>query len=126
MRTIVADGERNVRQALGTLSVQGLGMRVVGEADNALALQRQVDVHKPDLVIVAWNLVAAAPESRIAALRDSSANVRIVVLGLRPEFRKQALVAGADGYISMVDAPDVVARVLESCGEQRNEPGGLS
>ena len=52
--------------------------------------------------------------------------MRIVVLGLRPELRQAALVAGADGYISMVDAPDVVARVLESCGEQRNEPGGLS
>jgi DNA-binding NarL/FixJ family response regulator len=126
VRTIVADKERNVRQALAALSAQGLGMQVVGEADCALSLQREVRLRHADLVIVAWDLVAASPVTSLAALRDASAGLRVVVLGLRPEARDDALAAGADGYISMVDAPDVVARVLQSCTEHRNRPGGLS
>ena len=42
-------------------------------------------LQRPDLVIVAWNLVAPTPESMLAALRSSSGSVRIVVLGIRPE-----------------------------------------
>lgn len=99
-------------------------MQVVAEADTALALESQVQVHKPELVIVAWDLIVTHAESVFAALRSSSGGLRIVVLGPRPDMRQVALTAGADGYLCMVDAPDVVARVLQS-GEM-NEPGGLS
>lgn len=99
-------------------------MQVVAEADTALALESQVQVHRPELVIVAWDLVVTHAESVFAALRSSSGGLRIVVLGPRPDMRQVALTAGADGYLCMVDAPDVVARVLQS-GEM-NEPGGLS
>lgn len=124
MRTVLAEGEPTVRNALRALATQGLGMRVVAEADTALALESQVQLHRPDLVIVAWNLIFTRAESVFAALRNSSSGLRIVVLGPRPETRQIALTAGADGYICMVDAPDVVARVLQS-GEM-NQPGGLS
>ena len=111
----------------------------------SVALQRQVQSLRPDLVIVAWTLVVTHAEAALEALRASSRGVRIVVLGLRPETRTEALAAGADAYISMVDAPDVVAGVLQTCpdghepddtttqqrpadasDEKTNTPGGLS
>ncbi len=131
VRAVLADREPTVRGALRALATQGLGMQVVGEADDDAALQLQVQALRPDLVIVAWSLVGAHAEAALAALRRSSEGLRIVVLGLRPETRREALGAGADAYISMVDAPDVVARVLQTCprrasGEKTNEPGGTS
>jgi DNA-binding NarL/FixJ family response regulator len=122
MRAIIADGEPTVRYALRDLLTQGLDMQVVGEADAALALQREVQQHKPDLVIVAWNLVVTDAKSVLAGLRDSSPGLRVVVLGLRPETRHVALKAGADEFISKVDAPEFVVRVLRGPQEKESLP----
>jgi DNA-binding NarL/FixJ family response regulator len=137
MRAILAEREPTVRSALRALTTQGLGMQVIGEARDEAALHRQVRSLRPDLVIVAWDLVEDHAETTLAALRGSSESLCVVVLGLRPETRPQALTAGADAYISMVDAPDVVTRVLQACprpagsdrtwtDEETNEPGGPS
>ena len=137
MRAVLADREPTVRSALRALTTQGLGMQVIGEAGDEAALHHQVQALRPNLVIVAWDLVHDHAEAALAALRGSSEGLRVVVLGLRPETRRQALSAGADAYISMVDAPDVVTRVLQACprpaasddtrpDEKSHEPGGSS
>ena len=137
MRAVLAEREPTVRSALRALTTQGLGMQVIGEACDEAALHHQVQALRPDLAIVAWDLVDDHAEAALAALRGASEGLRVVVLGLRPETRPQALTAGADAYISMVDAPDVVTRVLQACprpagsghtwtDEKTNEPGGPS
>jgi DNA-binding NarL/FixJ family response regulator len=116
-RTILADGEPTVRGALRGLLTQGLGMQVVGEVQTTAALERQVRLKAPDLVIVAWDLIGAEAESAFTELRSSSSSLRIIVVGLRPDTRRAALKAGADAFISMVDAPQEVIRVLRQSQE---------
>ncbi len=116
-RAVLADRQPTLRHGMRLLATQALGMQVVGEAASWPELQHQVRDRRPDLLIVAWDLVAANEEPPLAALRHSSPDLRVVVLGLRPETRDAALSAGADRYISTVDAPDVVVRVLQSCLE---------
>lgn len=144
-RVVLAHGDPTVRKALRDLATQSLGMQVVGEAGDAAALLAHVEKKRPDLVIVAWKLVAPDAAGAVAALRDLRAAAPIVVLGPRPDGWQAALDAGADAYISMVDAPDVVAGILLSAtcskssydamtqrrsghagGEKTHEPGGLS
>jgi len=128
MRAIIAESEPTVRGALCALATQSLGVRTVGEADTALSLRRQVEAHKPDLVVVAWDLVASPADAALAALRSLAQGLRIVVLGQRPDMRDAAIGAGADSYLSKVDPPEVVLRTLRSHLEQTarepNEPGG--
>ena len=144
VRAVIADGEPTVRRALRDLSVQSVGMQVVGEAADGAALERMVRAEQPDLVILAWDLVVASAGLLLHALRDSCRTLRIVVLGPRPDTHHEALAAGADAYICMVDAPDVVTAALRtspgraasetettkrcrmSGGEKTNEPGGPS
>jgi DNA-binding NarL/FixJ family response regulator len=126
MRTVLADGQPTVRDALRTLVTQGLGMQVVDEAGTLQTLQREVRAHHPDLLIVDWDLLAQ-PKSVLADLRACSPGLRIIVVGLRPEMRPAALAAGADGFVSKVDAPDVVVGVLKPCAQATGETsGGLS
>jgi len=126
MRTVLAEGQATVRDALRILVTQGLGMQVVGEAKTLQTLQSQVRAHRPDLAIVDWDLLAQSA-SVLAGLRASSPGLRIVVVGLRPGMRPAALAAGADGFVSKVDAPDVVVGVLQPCLETTAETtGGLS
>jgi two-component system response regulator DesR len=126
MRTVLADGQPTVRDALRTLVTQGLGMQVIDEAGTLQTLQRQVRAHRPDLVIVDWDLLAQST-SVLAGLRACSPGLRIVVIGLRPQMRPAALAAGADGFVSKVDPPDVVVGVLHRCFETAGETtGGFS
>jgi DNA-binding NarL/FixJ family response regulator len=111
-RTVLAGADATVRGALRELATQALGMRVVAEADTRPALERHVGLLDPDLVIVAWDLVAHEAKRTFAGLRGSARDRRIVVVGLRPDTRRIALDAGADGFVSMVDAPDTVISAL--------------
>jgi DNA-binding NarL/FixJ family response regulator len=120
LRTVLAEGQATVRDALRILVTQGLGMQVVGEATTLQTLQCQVQAHRPDLAIVGWDLLAQSA-SVLAGLRACSPGLRIVVVGLRPGMRPAALAAGADGFVSKVDAPDVVVGVLQPCLETTAE-----
>jgi DNA-binding NarL/FixJ family response regulator len=120
MRTILADSEPTVRRALCVLLTQDLHIEVVGEADSLASLRLLVKRHQPDLLVVAWNLVAARATVTLAALRRSCPGLRVVVLGLRPETREPALAAGADGFASKVDAPDQVLRALQDGAAARH------
>jgi two-component system, NarL family, response regulator NreC len=126
MHTVLAESEPRVRDALRILVTQGLGMQVVDEAGTLQTLQRQVRAHRPDLAIVDWDLLARSA-SVLAGLRACSPGLLIVVIGLRPEMRHAALTAGADGFFSKVDAPEVVVSVLRACPKAIGETtGGLS
>jgi two-component system response regulator DesR len=126
MRTVLAEGQATVRDALRILVTQGLGMQVAGEAETLQTLRRQVRTHRPDLAIVDWDLLARSA-SVLADLRASSPGLRIIVIGRRPEMRHAALAAGADGFVSKMDAPDAVVRCLQPCPRTTVETtGGLS
>ena len=126
VRTVLADRQSTVRDALLVLVTQGLGMQVVDEAGTLQTLQRLVRTHRPDLAIVDWDLLSRST-GELADLRACSPGLRIVVVGLRPEMRPAALAAGADGFVSKMDAPDVVVGVLKPCAQATGETkGGLS
>ena len=101
-------------------------MQVVDEARTLQTLKRQVRARRPELAIVDWDLLAQSA-SVLAGLRARSPGLRVVVVGPRPEMRPAALAAGADGFFSKVDAPEVVVGVLQSCPKAIGETtGGLS
>jgi two-component system response regulator NreC len=119
-RAVLAEGQPAVRDALRILVTQGLGMQVVDEARTLRTLQRQVRAHRPDLAIVDWDLLAQSA-AVLAGLRACSPGLRVVAVGLRPEMRPAALAAGADGFFSTVDAPEIVVGVLRACPETTRE-----
>jgi DNA-binding NarL/FixJ family response regulator len=125
VRAVLADSQSAVRDALRVLVTQGLGMQVVDEAGTLQTLQRLVCTHRPDLAIVDWDLLSRST-GELADLRACSPGLRIVVVGLRPEMRPAALAAGADGFVSKMDAPDVVVGVLKPRAQATAETtGGL-
>ena len=89
VRTVLADRQSTVRDALRILVTQGLGMQVVDEAGTLQTLQREVRAHHPDLLIVDWDLLAQ-PKSVLADLRACSPGLRIVVVGLPGDASRRA------------------------------------
>ncbi|MGO8683251.1 MAG: hypothetical protein ACLQUT_01510 [Thermoleophilia bacterium] len=116
MRTVLADREPAVRRALLVVLSHDVGVdvEVVAEVDSLVSLQSEVEASWPDLLVVDWDLLAPEPADALAALYRACPRLCVVVLGLRPESRDAALAAGADAFVSKIDAPDLVRRTLQA------------
>lgn len=96
-------------------------MLVVGEAIDWPSTLALISSTNPDMLVVVWELPAGAYAGKVLAeLRESSPNLRVVVLSSQLDARQAALHAGADAFISIGDAPDrVTERLRAAAGDNR-------
>jgi DNA-binding NarL/FixJ family response regulator len=121
IRILLSDDHKMVRKGLSAVLQTEKDMEVVGEASNgreALELARQC---KPDVVIMD---IAMPDMSGIEATRAIKAELpatRVIALSMyeRREYVRQAIKAGADGYLLKTDAPEeLIAAVRKLCEGQ--------
>ena len=120
MRIIVADSTSKVRFAVQVLLARQPGLQVVGEAGDAEGLLAQVLDHVPDVVLLDRRLRGMATADLVQALRRETANIRVIILGDRPEMRQDAFEAGGDAFVAKVDPPE---RLLAAIHEVATQPG---
>jgi two-component system response regulator NreC len=99
---VLADDHAVVRSGLRLLLDQAGGMRVLSEAGDAASALRTVLGHKPDVLVLDLNM-PGEPTSldAIPKVADVSPGTRVVILTMQeePAFARQALQAGAAGYV---------------------------
>ncbi|MEY2536249.1 MAG: hypothetical protein QOF29_4159 [bacterium] len=99
---VLADDHAVVRSGLRLLLDQAGGMRVLSEAGDAESALRTVLGHKPDVLVLDLNM-PGEPTSldAIPKVADVSPGTRVVILTMQeePAFARQALQAGAAGYV---------------------------
>ena len=117
-RVILVDAEIVTRSALRLLLVD-MKMQVVGEANDWRSAMAQIQTTNPDMLVVVWELLAGMfARGVLADLRVAHPNLRVVVLSSQLDARKAAFRAGADAFIAIGDAPDIVTeRLREAAGE---------
>jgi CheY-like chemotaxis protein len=119
LRVLVADDEANVRSALRLLLEQEPIACQVSEAASAECLLRCALVAQPDVVLLDWDLPGLHAPSLLPALRDACPWLAVIALSGRPEERREALAAGADAFVSKVDAPEELQTALLRLGRAR-------
>jgi two-component system response regulator NreC len=99
---VLADDHAVVRSGLRLLLDHAGGMRVLSEAGDADSALRTVLGHKPDVLVLDLNM-PGEPTSldAIPKVADVSPGTRVVILTMQeePAFARQALQAGAAGYV---------------------------
>ncbi len=115
MRVLLADDQFEVRSALRLLLEQELQAEVVGEAASAASLLSRVELARPDLVILDWELPGKPGAKLVGALRARWPHLAIVVLSVGPEVGLAALAAGADAFVSKAEPPSNLVAVLPHC-----------
>lgn len=116
MRVLVADDQPKVRSALRLLLGQEPGLSVVGEAVEVEGLLAKAEATCPDLVLLDWELPGLPAADLLSALRALCPHVRVIALSGRPEARRAALAAGADGFVSKGDPPERLLTTLRALG----------
>jgi DNA-binding NarL/FixJ family response regulator len=115
MRLLLADDRPRIRFALRALLAQQAGLTVVGEAADAAELLALAQEHRPDLVLLGWGLRGLPAAELVPALRSLCPHAHLIALSSRLEVRQTALAAGADAFVSKMDPPEQLLRVVAHC-----------
>jgi DNA-binding NarL/FixJ family response regulator len=115
MRILIANNQPKVRFALRVALEQQPGFKTIDEAIDAQDLLAQAQAICPDLAIIEWGLPELPMAKLIEALRNYCDKLRVIVLSSRIESREQAIVAGANEFVCMWDAPDELSSAIARC-----------
>jgi DNA-binding NarL/FixJ family response regulator len=116
VRIIVADSTSKVRFAVQVLLARQPGLQVVGEAGDAEGLLAQVMECVPDVVLLDRRLRGMGTAELVRALRQGTADIRVIILGDRPEMRRDAFEAGGDAFVAKVDPPERLLAAIREVG----------
>ena len=120
VRVVLADDHTVVRTGLRLLLAQA-GMEVVAEAGDVDAALRYVLGHKPDVLVLDLNMPGEPSLPAIPRFVEASPNTHVVVLTMQqePEFAREALRAGATGYVLKEAADAELVQAIEAAREGR-------
>jgi two-component system, NarL family, response regulator NreC len=125
---MLADDHAIVRTGLRLLLEAEEGLSVVAEAGDVPTVLRKVRGHRPRVLILDLNLPGTSGLAAIPSILEASPETRIVVLTMQndPVFAREALSAGALGYV-LKEAADteVVAAVRSAAQDQMYVNPGL-
>jgi DNA-binding NarL/FixJ family response regulator len=96
---LVADSDPTVRRCLRRVVEADPSFRIHWEAENGLQALSLAQLHHPDLVLLAAQMPRMDGMETVRCLRQSGANLRIVIMGVYEHSRSQAIAAGADLFL---------------------------
>ena len=118
---VLADDHIVVRTGLRLL-LERAGVEVVAEAEDAEEAVRKVRGHKPDVLLLDFNMPGElSPVEAIPLALEASPATRICVLtgASEPDFARQALQAGASGYVLKQGQDDEVLTAIRQVADGR-------
>jgi len=114
IRLILADDHAVVRSGLRMLLDSESDFEVVAEASNIEDARRYVRGHHPNVLVLDLNMPGGSSLEAIPAIREESPDTEIVVLTMQqePAFAREALRAGALGYVLKEAADDELVQAV--------------
>ena len=114
IRIVLADDHAVVRSGLRMLLDSESGFEVVAEASDVDGARRYVRGHHPKVLVLDLNMPGGSSLQAIPAIREESPGTEIVVLTMQqePAFAREALGAGALGYVLKEAADDELVEAV--------------
>jgi two-component system response regulator NreC len=126
VRIVLADDHQVVRSGLRLLLENEQGLEVVAEASDVDGARRYVRGHHPDVLVLDLNMPGGSSLEAIPAAIAGPEGTTVVVLTMQddPSFARQALQAGASGFVLKEAADDelLTAIRLAAAGETYLNP----
>jgi len=118
---VLADDHQVVRAGLKLLLDAEEGFKVVAEAADVATTERRVTAYHPRVLILDLNMPGESSLTAIPRLRQAAPETAIVVLTMHddPGFARDALRAGATGYVLKEAAEGELVRAVRLAAEGR-------
>ncbi len=119
IRIVLADDHLVVRSGLRLLLEAEPGFEVAAEAGDVEAARRYVHGHHPDVLVLDLNMPGGSSLEAIPRIREESPGTQIVVLTMQqePAFAREALGAGALGYVLKEAADEELVEAVRNAAE---------
>jgi two-component system response regulator NreC len=116
IRIVLADDHAVVRSGLRLLLDAEPGLEVVAEASDVEGARRYVRGHHPAVLVLDLNMPGGSSLEAIPVIRAESPETQIVVLTMQqePAFAREALAAGALGYVLKEAADEELVQAVRS------------
>lgn len=108
----IADAQARVRFGLRVLLGQQPGWVVCGEAADFQELQVLARDHRPDVLLIDWDLPGEPPVGLLHRLWVQFPGIICITVSGRQELRQAALLAGADGFVCKTEPPEKLLAIL--------------
>jgi two-component system response regulator NreC len=114
IRIVLADDHAVVRSGLRMLLDNESDFEVVAEASDIERARRYVGGHHPGVLVLDLNMPGGSSLEAIPVIREESPDTQIVVLTMQqePAFAREALGAGALGYVLKEAAADELVEAV--------------
>ena len=114
IRIVLADDHTVVRSGLRMVLDSERDFEVVAEASDVEAARRYVRGHHPEVLVLDLNMPGGSSLEAIPTIREESPDTQIVVLTMQqdPAFAREALRAGALGYVLKEAADDELVEAV--------------
>ncbi len=127
IRIVLADDHAVVRSGLRMLLDSEEGFEVVAEASDIDGAARYVRGHHPHVLVLDLNMPGGSSLAAIPVIRKESPDTQIVILTMQqePAFAREALGAGALGYVLKEAADEELVEAVRraASGESYLNPG---
>lgn len=116
IRVFLVDDHPVVRQGLRSLLASFPDIQVVGDAENGFAIASQVEVARPDVLLLDIRLGSANGIEIARQLRHSQPSVKIIILTTYDdaEYLQQALAADVHGYLLKSASHEQLAEAIRA------------
>jgi two-component system response regulator NreC len=111
---VLADDHAVVRKGLRLLIDAEPGLHVVAEAGDVPTAERMTRAHRPRVLVLDLNMPGGSSLEAIPRLRERVPDTAVVVLTMQddPSFARQALQAGARGFVLKEAADDELLEAI--------------
>jgi DNA-binding NarL/FixJ family response regulator len=116
IRLLLVDDEPAVRQGLRMRLALEPDIEIVGEADDGAAAVKQVEQHKPEVVVMDIMMPGVDGIEATTRLQQCCPDTAVVILTLhdRPETRERARVAGACSLVGKQEEPSALLNAIRA------------
>ena len=121
IKSVIADDHAVVRSGLRMLLDSEEGFEVVAEAGDVDSARRYVRGHHPAVLVLDLNMPGDSSLEAIPGLREEFPETQIVVLTMQddPAFAREAMRAGALGYVLKEAADAELVEAVRSAADER-------
>ena len=121
---VLVDDHEVVRNGLRMVLEAEEGFEVVAEAGDLETTRRYVRAHRPRVLVLDLNLPEGSSLPAIPELREQSPDTAVVVLTMQqdPAFAREAMRAGAIGYVLKQSAGSELVDAVRAAAAGRDVP----
>ncbi len=112
VRVLLADDQPRARQSLKALLATLPEVPLIGEATNGREALDRVKRDHPDIVLLDVRMPELDGLEATRQIKARWPGIRVIVLSMYPEYRSEALAAGADAFLVKGDPPEELLRLI--------------